>query len=173
MVNSLKSGQIESTDTSDRTKRVQEKEKLLGDCLTFEQAIASLAKYMIFAEDVKATFARLQSSAAEDLQKSNSEIDEFCDRHLWVLGVAESYIDKSIQATESAALRGKNAADALHNLSGGSRAKAAAIREVWATGNYSNRDLCAEKECAALKMSFGAARKALRNTPTPPSRCGV
>lgn len=61
----------------------------------------------------------------------------------------------------------KAAADALHDRAGGSRDKQRQIRELWATGKYSSRDICAEEECAALGMSFSAARKALRNTPEP------
>jgi hypothetical protein len=57
----------------------------------------------------------------------------------------------------------KAAANARHNQPGGSRDKQRRIREIWATGKYSSRDICAEKECAALGMSFSAARKALRN----------
>jgi hypothetical protein len=37
------------------------------------------------------------------------------------------------------------------------------IIEIWKSGKYSNRDLCAEQECAALGLSFSTARKALRN----------
>ena len=57
----------------------------------------------------------------------------------------------------------KAAANARHNQPGGSRDKQRQIREIWATGKYSSRDICAEEECAALGMSFSAARKALRN----------
>src|SRR5208337_2379443 len=57
----------------------------------------------------------------------------------------------------------KAAANARHNQPGGSRDKQRQIREIWATGKYSSRDLCAAEECAALGMSFSAARKALRN----------
>ena len=57
----------------------------------------------------------------------------------------------------------KAAANARHNKPGGSRDKQRRIREIWATGNYSTRDICAEQECAALGISFSAARKALRN----------
>lgn len=39
------------------------------------------------------------------------------------------------------------------------------IIEIWATGKYSSRDVCAEQECAALNLSFSTARKALRNLP--------
>ena len=61
----------------------------------------------------------------------------------------------------------KAAADARHDQPGGSREKQRLIRERWASGKYSTRDICAEQECAALDMSFSAARKALRNTPNP------
>lgn len=61
----------------------------------------------------------------------------------------------------------KAAADARHSKPGGSRDKQQQIRDIWATGKYSSRDRCAEEECAALDMSFSAARKALRNTPDP------
>jgi hypothetical protein len=61
----------------------------------------------------------------------------------------------------------RNAANARHEQPGGSRDKQQQIREIWATGKYSSRDRCAEKECAAFDMSYSAARKALRNTPDP------
>lgn len=59
----------------------------------------------------------------------------------------------------------RKAANARHDQPGGSREKQQQIREIWATGKYSSRDRCAEEECAALDMSYSAARKALRNTP--------
>lgn len=61
----------------------------------------------------------------------------------------------------------KAAADARHSKPGGAREKQANIRELWATGKYSNRDRCAEEEYLALGMSFSTARKALRGTPSP------
>jgi len=64
--------------------------------------------------------------------------------------------------------RVSKAANALHDKPGGSRSKANAIREIWASGKYSSRDLCAQEECDHLGMSLSAARKALRNTPAPP-----
>lgn len=63
--------------------------------------------------------------------------------------------------------RGKIAANALHSKTGGSRENAQRIRQLWASGKYSSRDICAEQESAALGISFAAARKALRNTPDP------
>lgn len=65
----------------------------------------------------------------------------------------------------------KKGGEALHSKRDGSREKRRLIQEAWASGKYSSRDICAEEECSALKMSFSTARKALRNTPEPPSRC--
>lgn len=61
----------------------------------------------------------------------------------------------------------RNKANRLHDKPGGSRQKQAAIRALWASGKYTARDICAEQECAALGMSFSAARKALRGTAKP------
>lgn len=63
--------------------------------------------------------------------------------------------------------RAKNAANSRHTQPGGSLDKKQKIRDIWATGKYSSRDICAEEECASLGMSFSTARKALRNTPNP------
>lgn len=68
---------------------------------------------------------------------------------------------------EKASKRGRAAANSLHDKPGGTRAKRDAIRAIWASGKYKSRGICAEQECAALDMSFDAARKALRNTPKP------
>ncbi|OIQ83193.1 hypothetical protein GALL_350160 [mine drainage metagenome] len=54
-----------------------------------------------------------------------------------------------------------------HAKPGGSFDKGNRIRGIWASGRYTNRDECAEQECAYLGMSYSAARKALRNTPNP------
>lgn len=61
----------------------------------------------------------------------------------------------------------RRAANALHNKPGGSREKVRRIRAAWASGRFSNRDVCAEQECAGLGMSFSAARRALRKQPSP------
>ncbi|MDD2743785.1 MAG: hypothetical protein PHV02_16080 [Rhodocyclaceae bacterium] len=61
--------------------------------------------------------------------------------------------------------RAKNAADARHDMPGGSRAKKQQMRDIWASGKYSSRDVCAEQECAAVGLSYDKARKALIGTP--------
>lgn len=60
--------------------------------------------------------------------------------------------------------RAKFAANKKHQPKNVAKEK---IKEIWATGKYTSRDICAEQECAALDISFSTARKALRGTPTP------
>ena len=82
----------------------------------------------------------------------------------WIAGGNRISIDRmKLAATE----RARKAANALHNKPDGTRAKVKKIRELWASGKFKSRDICAEQECAALEMSWSAARKALRNTPKP------
>lgn len=103
------------------------------------------------------TLTMLESVFAE-----NIEILAFVP-HAFNAGV-RSYKNKvAKEKTEKA----KIAADSLHNKPDGSRAKVKKMQDMWATGKFTNRDLCAEQECAALGMSFSTARKALRNTPKP------
>ena len=78
-------------------------------------------------------------------------------------GQAESQVGSPEWRRQTAAV----AANARHDRPGGSRDKQKQIREIWASVKYSSRDLCAEEECAGLEMSYGAARKALKNTPDP------
>jgi hypothetical protein len=59
------------------------------------------------------------------------------------------------------------AANAKHSKPGGSRDKQTQIRDIWATGKYSSRSVCAEEEAAAIGMAVTTAIKALRNTPDP------
>lgn len=63
--------------------------------------------------------------------------------------------------------KARAAANAKHDMPGGSREKKEAIRQIWASGKYSSKDLCAEMECGPLGISFSTARKALRNQPIP------
>ena len=109
-------------------------------------------------------------------QRRNSEIEA------WIqivdataeAGVVLAYSVSSFELAEksvAASQRARKAAEVRHAKSGGSLDKKNAIQAAWASGKYSNRDLCAEQECAGLNVAFGTARKALRNTPEPPRRC--
>jgi hypothetical protein len=72
-----------------------------------------------------------------------------------------------VEASYKSHHRAKQAVEAKHNKSGGSRELQTKIRAIWATGKFKSKDLCAEQECAALGMSYAAARRALRNQPNP------
>jgi hypothetical protein len=130
---------------------------------SFEDAIRQWAIEKILAADILQDFLALladQGQALEAWGKSKESRREAVKLH----AEAEK---KLSQKLDDASARGRAAADTLHNKPGGSREKVAAIRNLWASGKYSSRDLCAEQECAHLVMSFSAARKALRNAPKP------
>ena len=71
------------------------------------------------------------------------------------------------QQAHFASLRGRRSVEVRHNKPNGARDKQKQIRDAWASGEFKSRDICAEQECGAIGMSFSAARRALRNTPTP------
>jgi hypothetical protein len=137
----------------------------LSRALTFDGAIHTLAQYVIFSENVKQTFASLQSSEKQAASEQCVAVDAAIDNSIRLADIAEIYLEKHEQAIKKSSSIGQLAANALHDKPGGTKARKAEIRAIWATGKYGNRDLCAEQECAHLEMSFSAARKALRNTP--------
>ena len=130
---------------------------------SFEDAIRQWAIEKILAADILQDFeASLsdQRQALDAWSKSKESHREAVKLHAKV----EKKLSEKLNA---ASARGRVAANALHDKPGGSREKISAIRDLWASGKYSSRDLCAEQECAYLNMSLSAARKALRNTPKP------
>ena len=83
-----------------------------------------------------------------------------------LLRMMEGDTQQPVSGVGSAAWLKQNAraaANARHSKPGGSRDKQDQIREAWASGKCTTRDICAEQEYAALEMSFSAAPKA-----TPP-----
>jgi len=63
--------------------------------------------------------------------------------------------------------RSKKAADKGHDKPDGSRDKKQQIRDIWASGKYKTKVLCAEEEYLALEVSFEKARRDLRGAPDP------
>jgi hypothetical protein len=59
---------------------------------------------------------------------------------------------------------GRKAANARYSKTGGVRDK---IRETWASGKFSSRDICAEQECECLGVRWRTARDWLKDTPDP------
>lgn len=127
-------------------------------------------------------FGKLDQLSEEQFNESGFSNVELKAHHLTCIALAFQavcYADKIMSgqpasadeiaaATRTATARA--AAEALHGKPGGSREKRQAVQAAWASGHYSSRDVCAEQECAALGMSFSAARRALRGMPDPPSR---
>ncbi|WP_374555420.1 hypothetical protein [Aquitalea pelogenes] len=57
----------------------------------------------------------------------------------------------------------REAANARHSKSNGAKEKRAKMIAAWKSGKYTSKNICAEQECAALGMSYHAARRALYN----------
>jgi|WetSurMetagenome_2_1015567.scaffolds.fasta_scaffold01349_11 hypothetical protein len=127
-------------------------------------------------DDLKTTIATWDQSKKEanalyqliKSAQSYAEIEEHLEKNppsarliLHLLMIAEKHFK-----TES----GSNAANARHTQAGGSLDKQKQIRQLWASGKYSSRTVCAQKEHEKLGMSLETARKALRNTPDPANR---
>lgn len=65
----------------------------------------------------------------------------------------------------------KKAAEVRYSNPNSYRKKGEKIRQIWASGIYKNRNLCALMECETLGISYETARRHLRNTPEPASSC--
>jgi hypothetical protein len=109
--------------------------------------------------------AEMQALTSENVTTAAAGIDALASLSESALDLAESTQEAMSAKEAMASSKAKAAANALHDKPGGTRSKRDAIRAIWASGKYKDRSLCAEQECAALDMSYDAARKALRNTP--------
>lgn len=165
---------IKTTYPSDTEAEYHESTERLANELLAEytpQQIAIIAaQHMIYVDLLKAS-----ADAAKAASVAKDQLFQVQEQRL-LLSIEESkkkltprqaaqFAKIAIRASESA--EGRRRSDLRHDKPGGSREKRDAMRAAWASGKYSSRDICAEEECAALGMSFSAARKALRNTPDP------
>lgn len=145
--------------------------RVRGDLLELQlaQVNTEVKRAMAMAEQLPQAIKRQATLMEESISALNSQREQ-SDR--LVASVIPEALLQGINLEQRSAkvkvsTRNQVAANARHDKPGGSRSKADAIRELWATGNFDSRDICAEQGCAALGMSFSAARKALRNTPDP------
>ncbi|NDP39896.1 MAG: hypothetical protein GZ093_14290 [Rhodoferax sp.] len=128
--------------------------------------------------DIHPIYGGTRGTFSEHPDWPSLESGLFCRAHVEQIEAEDFAAVSSADATEPPGLgtsewrkkTAQTAANALHDQPGGSRDKKRNIQELWASGKYSSRTLCAEQECAALDMSYDAARRALTNTPEP-SRC--
>lgn len=163
----------------------EQRQKLVADwargALNFDQLVDVFAAHIVEYMDLKALVLELSQIAQRQsdlVRKLSGDAKDAGLKAKLLRNIAQSeqHLQKFVAAgvahaqktaAVAASARGKAAADTLHSRPGGPRQKAAEIRQIWASGRYSSRDVCAEQECAALGMSFSSARKALRNTPDP------
>jgi hypothetical protein len=139
--------------------------------LRYSEELLGLAKA---ARAMLEEYVEIAKSITVDLSAARQEADTAQKLHAKLMQCLPKVFEAGQETIKrEASNRAQAAANALHGRPGSSRDKQEQIRAAWASGKYANRDMCAEQECAALNMAFGTARKALRNTPEPPRRCGA
>ena len=158
-----------------------EDQKLLRDGLaeSFDHLDVSQAKHSLAAAHVRISELRqgfllacavLQThnaafrDAALDFQSHEAAGKTLLKSKDQKIGALEGDLRTRAEAAKS---RAKKAAEARHGKEGGTRDKARKLLEIWASGKYRTRELCAEEEARALGMSFSTARKVLQNAPRP------
>ncbi|MDD2658355.1 MAG: hypothetical protein PHY54_01585 [Methylococcales bacterium] len=122
---------------------------------SYEELIETAALFKSLFEETQAHYLEL----CDDTNKSAFRVNEL--RKELIEFVPKVFEDGVCHQKVTLAKKGADAAHREH------RNRQEEIRKIWASGKYSSRDICAEKECADLSMSFSTARKALRNTPDP------
>lgn len=143
------------------------------DILRHEQGklIDSLSKRLV------ATTA-VADAAIESLRGDGRAIPyELAEAYMAVTANAQSKIAKqnrehiqhsiTVGVKEQRKAQARKGADTVHNKAGGSRDRKAQAQAIWAEGNYTSRDICAEQECAALGVTFKTFRDYLIGTPNP------
>ncbi len=102
----------------------------------------------------------------EALRNSSEDATEFNRQQSSKWKQTSAYLTETLR--EAPRTAAKKAADARHSMKGGSRDLKAKIIIAWSSGNYSSRDICAEREYKKLGYgSFKAARTALIGVPDP------
>jgi hypothetical protein len=121
------------------------REKLQGKAIAFEDLMAMLLN-------------AYDAGMIDGVDMAFNELQPMSARH------SEEAFDAALEVPKMA---GKIHVEAYLNKPGGLREKAAKVVREWATGNYKNKDDCAERVSKKIGMSFSTARKHLRGTPNP------
>ena len=172
---------LESVETNRSFESLAEhKSRLHGKNMSYEDLLDYAALYSSWCELLEYENENLNKilDAMEIIASSDSELSATqkanYDHLLEIMKLHElvtttgRFLEGQLQGRDTQKkMHGVKAANARHSKPGGSRDKAQQMRALWASGKYSSRDICAEQECAALGMSFSAARKALRGTSVP------
>ena len=146
--------------------------KLAGELLsayTPEQLALIAAQHMIYVNALQQT-----SEAISKFNETQKELTNAQGESLQRLQLEHQYLVKNtakiirLALNKHSTYKARNSVNARHNKPGGSRELKEKIQKIWAAGNHTSRDICAEKEWSDIGYgSFSAARKALRNTPDP------
>jgi hypothetical protein len=139
-----------------------------------DPGLVHIAMETAVTEQLVAADALHQQADLTEVGEDQDASEASGDSGMCTAGITEPDNSKVFPELGSVEWRRKNAraaANARHGQPGGSRDKRRMMQEIWAKGNYSSRDVCAEQECAGLDMSISSARKALVNAPEPSTRC--
>ena len=141
----------------------------VNDLMEFHRLTGGL---ILHGMDFSAEAARLNARTDSALDEANkllelSESASTNDIEIYIKDHPPTALAIAFLTQVASARRGKKSADIRHSKEGGSRDKQNQICEIWASGKYTSRDICADEEYAALGMSRKAARNALIGTPKP------
>lgn len=142
-------------------------QSLLNQIIGYEEMTMAIFEILVPVDRFHAISAGYAHDAILAVRYGYSNPWPLIAHSMYWLNMAATTCSYDELVTSIRAADARRRADALHDKPGGSREKKKNIREIWASGKYSSRDICAEQECAALGMSFSAARKALRGTSDP------
>lgn len=163
----------------DNHERIRHRiEKLRTENLSYEALLRHAAEGWDMAEFMDSAYEQqegilnmqeqaltMSSDVATALRKVIDDLLDGLDLSTDILQKARLSLPKLIER-EIAAARSASAKAAIkvrYSKPGGYDERKAQLQEIWASGKYSSRAICAEQECAALGMSYDTARKALKN----------
>jgi len=137
--------------------------------LNHDEAIENLALYVLAYEMAVAQFLDHVEWADDRMFLQKVELDEAEGFLKKMVRFSQTYSEKTSKWVMEKVNRrtseiGKHAADVRHKTTNDKKKE---IQEIWATGVYSDRDLCANQEAEPLGLAYSTSRRALQNTPNP------
>lgn len=136
------------------------------------EAFAAMAGAFVIANSEASRAAESLSDMLHSDAHGMSSIQEYLDAH--PLGALALLRLIRVERERGAGRLEKEAHKKMSSKGGKQRAlnmgtdeKRRQIQEIWATGKFKTRDICALEECDALGMPFSSARKMLIGTPDP------
>lgn len=125
-------------------------ERLRAENYSYEGLLAVAANCWLLAD-------KLRQAPIET--KISLSLSDVCSK------VIPNVVSKAVVATKSNSA--KNAIEARHNKPGESRERSDELLEIWMSGMYESRTLCAYEWHEEFGMKQSSARKKLQGTPDP------